>query len=38
MFKVNTEDVYKRARKTVVDLHEEVQTLQIQSEEVCLCV
>ena len=34
MFKVNTEDVFKRAKKMVEDLTEEVQTLHIQKEEV----
>lgn len=34
MFKVNTEDVFKRAKKMVEDLKEEVQTLNIQKEEV----
>ena len=34
MFKVNTEDVFKRAKKMVEDLTEEVQTLNIQKEEV----
>ncbi len=31
---MNTEDVFKRAKKSVQDLQEEVQTLQIQREEV----
>jgi hypothetical protein len=36
-FKVNTEDVFKRWSKTLADLKEEIQTLQIQREEVsCL--
>jgi len=30
---VNTQDVFKRAQKTVNDLHEEIQTLEIQREE-----
>lgn len=34
MYKVNTEDVFKRAKKMVEDLTEEVQTLNIQKEEV----
>lgn len=34
VFKVNTEDVFKRAKKMVDDLSEEVQTLNIQKEEV----
>ena len=34
VFKVNTEDVFKRAKKMVEDLTEEVQTLNIQKEEV----
>jgi len=33
-YKVNTQDVFKRAQKTVNDLHEEIQTLEIQREEV----
>ena len=33
-YKVNTEDVFKRAKKGVQDLHEEIQTLKIQREEV----
>ncbi len=33
-FKVNTEDVFKRWSKTMADLKEEIQTLQIQKEEV----
>lgn len=33
-FKVNTEDVFKRWSKTTADLKEEIQTLQIQREEV----
>jgi len=32
-YKVNTQDVFKRAQKTVNDLHEEIQTLEIQREE-----
>ena len=31
---MNTEDVFKRAKKSVQDLQEEVQTLKIQREEV----
>ena len=31
---MNTEDVFKRAKKAVQDMHEEIQTLQIQREEV----
>ena len=37
-FKVNTEDVFKRAQKMVEELSEEKQTLDIQREEVCVCV
>ena len=33
-FRVNAGDVYKRARKMVENLTEEVQTLNIQREEV----
>ena len=33
-FKVNTEDVFKRWSKTMADLKDEIQTLQIQREEV----
>ena len=33
-YKVNTEDVFKRAKKGVQDLQEEIQTLKIQREEV----
>ena len=33
-FKVTTEDVFKRWSKTTADLKEEIQTLQIQREEV----
>lgn len=35
-FKVNTEDVFKRWSKTMADLKEEIQTLQIQREEVTI--
>lgn len=35
-FKVNTEDVFKRWSKTSADLKEEIQTLQIQREEVTM--
>lgn len=38
MFKVNTEDVFKRAKKMVEDLTEEVQTLNIQREEVLIII
>ena len=31
---MNTEDVFKRAKKGVQDLREEVQTLKMQREEV----
>ena len=34
VFKVNTEDVFKRAQKLVQDLTEEKQCLEIQREEV----
>ena len=43
-FKVNTEDVFKRWSKTVADVKDEVQALQIQREEVtsiltvCMCM
>ena len=33
-FKVNTQDVFKRAQKSVLDIHDEIQTLEIQMEEV----
>lgn len=33
-FKVNTEDVFRWAQKKVEELKEEVQTLEIQKEEV----
>ncbi len=36
-YKVNTEDVFKRAKKGVQDLQEEVQTLRMQREEVSTC-
>lgn len=33
---MNTEDVFKRAKKAVKDMREEIQTLQIQREEVSI--
>ena len=31
---MNTQDVFKRAQKSVLDIHDEIQTLEIQMEEV----
>ena len=41
-YKVNAEDVFRRAKKAVQDLQDEKQTLEIQREEVhqscCVCL